>query len=400
MDLSLQETLNDLAHAFEEFKKTNNNRLKTIESKRNVDPLIEQKLQNLSENIDHNTQRLRLLENVQGRPAAENIPSSTDQSHKKAFLEYIKKGVENPLHLFEQKSLSVGNDADGGYSVPVSIAAGLHQTLQASSTFRSIARTMTISSNSVEMLVDKDSAEVGWVTETQDRQETKTPELIKIRIPVHEMYARPRATQKLLDDSQINIEEWLVKKISEKMERVENEAFIHGDGVGKPTGILKYPLSENSEWGKIQTVSTGVIGGFAEEDPADALVLLMNCLKTSYLKGASWIMPRSALAAVRLLKNADGAYIWQPSLQLGVPQMLLGYPIHVIDVMPNLENGKKTVSILFGNFKEGYQIVDRQGIRVLRDPFSAKPYVEFYVTRRVGGEVINFDAIKALSFSQ
>ncbi len=247
--------------------------------------------------------------------------------------------------------------------------------------------------------MDKGSADVGWVSELADRAETGTPELEKVRISVHQIYAKPRASQKILDDARIDVENWLVGKVSEKMAASENAAFVNGDGDNKPKGFLSYPLVNVAagEWGKIESVKSGADGQFVKPD---VLLDAINAMKPQYLHGAVWLMSRSAMAALRKFKDDWNQYLWQPGLAAGSPATLFGYPVVVNDEMPALIDGKESTSIVFANFHEVYQIVDRESMHVLRDPYSAKPYVEFYVTKRVGGDVINFDAIKAIQFKE
>jgi HK97 family phage major capsid protein len=264
---------------------------------------------------------------------------------------------------------------------------------------RSVSRVTAISTDALELLQEKGSADVGWVAETAERPETGTPELQKVRIPVHQIYAKPRASQKLLDDASVDIETWLAQKIAEKMTLTENAAFINGDGNGKPKGFLAYDTVEvgKGEWGKFEAVVSKENDALTD---GDVLLEAFHALKAPYLRDASWLMARSALAAIRKLKGGDGHYLWQPRMSEGTPSTLLGYPVVVTDDMPALQAGRPSVAVAFGNFREAYQIVDRAGLHVLRDPFSAKPYVEFYATKRVGGDVINFDALKFINFAK
>jgi len=319
--------------------------------------------------------------------------------HQAAFLNYVRKGQEVDLQLLEQKSLSVQNDPDGGYLVPDAIGQTLAQSIQDSTSFRSLARVMTISTDAVEILLDRDEADAGWVSETGTRDETKSPELAKLRIAVHEIYAKPRATQKLLDDARIDVESWLVQKVTEKMAQIENNAFIYGDGVNKPRGLLNYPYAPQGQaaWGHLELIKTGEKGSISTPE---TLFSTFYAMKSEHLSGARWFMSRSALDQLRRMKDpASGQYLWQPQLGLGQPSTLMGYPIVLMDQLPTPSPDQKQPSVLLANLYSGYQIVDRSGTRVLRDPYSSKPYVEFYTTRRVGGDVINFDALKVLAFT-
>lgn len=315
-------------------------------------------------------------------------------SSLKAFEAYVRGHSD-----WDVKALSSG-ETPGSYLMPEVIQERISKELHEGASFRSIARQMSVSGGSVDVIVDRDLPAVGWVSEMGERPETAPPSLEKIRIVLQELYAKPKATQKLLDDGAINIEDWLVRKVTDKMTRIENEAFISGDGEGKPRGFLSYETGDTAAFGRLEHHKTGVDGAF-DEDGADILMDMVASLKTEYLADAVWVMSRSAQAAVRKLRESEtGQYLWQPALGEKPVPTLLGYPVHVLDEMPALLPGTASCSIAFGNFKEGYQVVEKPQLNVLRDPYSAKPYVEFYITKRVGGDVIDFDAIKVLKFEK
>ena len=400
-DYDIQTTLDDLARSFEEFKGANEERIKGLEKKGHIDPLVQEKMERIEESLNEAEKRLKHMEAKSNRPLVETSEEPFC-AHQNAFMDYIRKGLDAPLLDIERKSLSTAPDRDGGYLVPSGLHDRLYATLQATSVMRDLATVREISSSALELLLDKDAADVGWVSEKQERIETKTPELAKIRIPVHEMYAKPRATQKLLDDASLNVEDWLSQKIAHKMALMENAAFISGDGDNKPKGILAYETVSKAqwEWGKLEDIKSGVNGAFEEGHEVSTLLDLFHALKPSYLPSASWLMSRVAQGALRKLQDPNShQYLWQPPLAGTLNPTLLGYPIVISDDMPALTKEQASKAIVFGNFKEGYQIVDRTGIRVLRDPYSAKPYVEFYTTRRVGGDVLNFEALKVLNFA-
>lgn len=400
-DYDIQTTLDDLARTFEEFKKTNEERLGGLEKKGHVDPLVEEKMERIETSLDQAERRLKKMEILGARPSVETHDQPFS-GHQHAFVDYIRKGLDAPLHDYERKSLSTTNDRDGGYLVPSGLHDRLYATLQSGSVMRGLATVREISTSALELLVDKDAADVGWVAETKERDETKTPTLAKVRIPVHEMYARPRATQKLLDDASLNVEDWLSQKIAQKMALMESTAFVSGDGNQKPKGFLAYEAVEKAqwEWGKLEAITTGVDGSFEEGKEVDNLLDLFHALKPPYLPEAHWLMSRLTQGVLRKLRDPQShLYLWQPPLGGMTTPTLLGYPVVVCDDMPNLVPKEASKAIVFGNFKEGYQIVDRTGIRVLRDPYSSKPYVEFYTTRRVGGDVVNFEALKVLNFA-
>lgn len=385
----LSSTLHDLQAAFHEFKATHDQRLEMLEHQHTPDVLLETKLNRLDEVMTQAQQRLDRLEVQSKRPTLSHESSLTQDT---GFQNYLRKGS---LTEWERKKLSVSPDSQGGYLVPSAMASEMVKTLEQYAPFRTLARTLTITSDALEMLLDKDTPDVGWAHETAPRPETETPDWARIRISVHEMYARPRCTQQLLDDAQIDVEAWLTQKIADAMAITEHGAFIQGDGIGKPRGFLSYPYAEKGRgaWGQLEALK---IGFEALLKTPDVFIDLMHTLKPGHLMGACWLMSRSTVAMVRRLKDKQDQYLWQPSLSLSEPSTLLGFPVHIIDEMPALSPDHPGAVVAFGNFRQGYTVVDRSGLSVLRDPYSAKPYVEFYATRRVGGDVVNFDAIKLI----
>lgn len=322
--------------------------------------------------------------------------------HKAQFQQFLRKGQDQGLAEIERKALSVGSDPDGGYLVPHEMSERIVKRVEQMSPFRTVAASVQISTEAMEGLRDIDEAGAGWTTETGARAETSSPSLGKWRIPVAEMYAEPRATQTFLDDAAVDVDAWLSAKIADRFARLENAAFIAGDGVAKPRGFTSYPTAATPDatrtWGVFEHMATGANGTFAASNPADVLFDAVEAMKPGYLAGASWIARRQVIAAIRKMKSAaDGSFLWQPGLQQGQPPTLLDVPVVTDEDMPALATG--SLSLALGNFREAYQIVDRLGIRVLRDPYTAKPYVKFYATKRVGGDVVNFEAVKFIKFA-
>ena len=316
--------------------------------------------------------------------------------YKAAFDTFIRKG-EEVMGPDERKALSVGTDPDGGYVVNPDLSGRIVMKVFETSPMRAYASIQVISSDALEGLFDLNEASSGWVGETDSRGETNTPQLGKWRIPAHELYAKPKATQKLLDDASINMEAWLASKVSEKFARDEANAFVVGNGVNKPRGFLTYS-SGTTLPGTIERFDTGVNGAFAAApNGGDVLINALYGLKQQYRANATWFMNRATLKLTRKLKDSDGAYLWSPGIAAGQPASLLGYPVASFEDMP--DPATDSLSIAVGDMREAYQIVDRLGIRTLRDPYSAKPYVEFYTTKRVGGDVVNFEAIKLIEFT-
>ncbi len=233
----------------------------------------------------------------------------------------------------------------------------------------------------------------GWLRQMR-AQSRAAPNVNRVNIPVHELYAEPRITQRLLDDAQFDVDNWLAQKIADRMARAENDAFINGDGVGKPKGFLSY--ADGTTFGSLEQIETGATGNWDASNPADTLIETMLSLPASYADGAVWLMNRNTLADIRQFKGNDGQYLWQPA-GVNTYSSLLGYEVKLSEDMPT--KASDSLSVAFGNFKAGYTIVERHDVRILRDPFTAKPYVKFYATKRVGGDVVNFEAIKLISFS-
>ena len=376
-----------LASTFEEFKTANNQALQEMADKGAVDAVTEAKVARLDEEIE------RLRDGLERTRASLNRPlgdakSETPQAgeYKAAFGAYLRRGDESGIAAMERKALSVDSDAEGGYLVTPQMSATIVEKVFESSPLRAVAAIETISSDSLEMLVDKDEAAAGWVAEAEARPETDAPDLAKVVIPVHEIYAEPRATQKLVDDASIDLEAWLAGKVAEKFTRMEATAFINGSGVGQPRGILTY--AAGTSWGQIEQVVSGSSGAVA----ADGLLDLQHSLKETHGANAVWLANRLILRDIRKLKDANNQYLWEPGLKIDGRDTLLGRPILSAADMPVA--AANSLSVAFGDFSAGYQIVDRIGVRVLRDPFTAKPFVKFYTTKRVGGDVVNFDAIK------
>jgi len=348
----------------------------------------EHKLAAINAHLDKLQDQIDRTETALRRPqVGELAPEAPDlAAYKAAYGTYLRKGEDSGLAELEHKALSVGSDPDGGYTVTPEMSSRVATTIFESSPIRELATVETIGASSMEIIVDDDEPSSGWVAESASRAETTTPQVRKIEIPVHELYAEPRATQKILDDSNFDLEAWLANKIAERFARDEATAFVSGDGVGKPRGFTTYPAG--TSFGQIEQVNSG----HASLVQGDGLISLQNALKQGYLAGAVWVMKRTTLGDVRKLKDANDQYLWQPGLAQDQPATLLGHPLRAADDMAAV--AANALAIAFGNFRAAYTVVDRVGIRVLRDPFTAKPFVKFYTTRRVGGEVVNFEAIK------
>ena len=381
----IQNSLDQLSKEWNSFQDINNRRLKEIETKGSADPLTVGALSKLNDKISS-------LEVSIKRPQIESksaiSSNSNEVEHKNAFNSYLRKGQEHNLQAFERKSLSSQSDKDGGYLVSRPMSEHISNEMQINSVMRKLATVTNVSSDAMELIIDQDSAMAGWTLETEERRETSSPSVGKKIIPVHELYAQPKATQKLLDDSAIDVEKWLAEKLVNTFTNLENEAFINGDGNGKPRGILSYSKKEIEQ---IDSTSNGTI-------TAESLILLFYALEGKYSPNAKFLMNRESIQLIRTLKDPSNQhYIWQPSLKEGTPNTLLGLEVIECSNMPKVESGN--IAIALADFKSAYQIVDRQGIKTLRDPFTEKPFVKFYSTKRVGGDVVNTNAIKLLKLS-
>jgi HK97 family phage major capsid protein len=402
---ALHTATQELAQTMAAFRLENDRRLAEIETKGRLDPLTLDKVERLNAEVGRLNDTVQAIETTLARPGAApgtKTRNAAQAAHAAAFTTFLRKGIDHELPGLERKAMSVASDPDGGYLVAAEVAERIVARLHETSPLRRIASTLTITADAVEGMLDLGEPATGWVAELEARPETATPQIGMWRIPVHELYAEPRVSQKLLDDAGFDVEAYLAQKVAEKMGRAENAAFVAGSGVGSPRGFTTYPTATTVDgaraWGTLQHVASGANGAFAASNPADALIGLTYALKAGHRVGASWVMARSTVAEVRKLKDAtSGQYLWQPGLAAGSPASLLGYPVTEAEDMPAIANG--ALAIAFGNFREAYAIVDRQGIRTLRDPYTAKPQVKFYTTKRVGGDVLDFEAIKFLKFS-
>jgi len=313
------------------------------------------------------------------------------KAYQDLFPTYLRKDNKGFDHE-QVKTMSVGNDPNGGFLVTPAISSRMLTKIYESSPIRELAYIETISSDKLELPIDEGEADAGWVGETQARAETGTPEVGSQTIEVFEMYAKPKATQKLLEDASINVEGWLGTKIGQKFGRMEASAFVLGNGMRKPRGFLTYPAGTNRR--QIEQILSGNATGVT----FDGLIKLVTALKEYYAGGAVFLMRRASIGSVLLLKDGNGQYIWRPNVEAGKPSLLLGYSVREAADMPAV--GAGALPIAFGNFNAGYTIADRLGVTTLVDPYSAKPFVEFYTRKRVGGDVTTFEAIKLLKVSE
>ncbi len=443
----LQQAIEDLNKANDEFKKTYDEALETKAIKGEIDPLVTEKLEKIEDTLDKKgalletaatelksaQDQISALETAMertgpgsddpkaeleirsqacemitvdhfeaGRPL-ELLPEDVDASdveafklYSKHFHTYLRRDFSAFLNKMdatrlETKLLSVDRDPGGGYWVRPEVSSRIVTKVFETSPIRQFAMVENIGSDQLEILADESEAGSGWVAEQESRAQTDTPDIGKRVIHAHELYAKPRATQKLLDDAGFDVEAWLGRKVSEKFARDEATAFVAGTGVGQPRGFITYP--SGTSVGQIEQIVSGATSALT----ADGIFDLVYSLKAPYLINARFMAARLTIRDLRKLKDGDGRYLWEPIFKVGQPASIVGYPIHQADDMPAVSAGLE--AIVFGDMKTAYTIVDRKGIRVLRDPYTAKPYVVFYTTRRVGGDVVNFEAIKLQTIS-
>lgn len=374
----------EIMAAFEVYKQANDQRLSEIESKGASDPLLDEKVRKLDRRID--TLSLKAARPVDGADPHETY------EHDAAWSRYLRNGDESGLARLDTKALSTDTDEQGGYVAPPELDRLIEARLMQTSPMRQIATVRQTSAGTYRKPV---SLGVGaqWAGETDARTQTSTTGLSLLEFPAGELYAMPAATQTLLEDAYADIDEWLADETEAAFSIQESAAFVSGDGNGKPKGLLTYPKSDEAShsWGQLGTVD----GNFGADDAGDQLIDLIHTPKSQFRVNGRFVMNRRTAAAVRKVKDGDGRYLWAPGMG-GEAATVLGYPVTELEDMPDISGGQ--AAIAFGDFRRGYLIADRQGARVLRDPFSAKPYVLFYTTKRVGGGVQNFDAIKLMVF--
>lgn len=321
--------------------------------------------------------------------------------HKKAFNAFVRKGVETGLKELEQKAVQLAVNADGGFALPEEIAADVQARLVDISPVRAAATVVTVSTSDYKRLVDIRGTASGWVGETAARTATNTAQLAERAAFMGEVYANPQVTQQALDDIFFNVEQWVAESVAVEFARAEGAAFVSGDGTNKPKGFLNYTTAATADASRadatLQHIATGVSGDFAASNKGDVLINLVYALKAGHRAGAVFMVNKALLGEIRGFKETSGQYLWQPGLAAGQPSTILGYPVIEAEDMP--AKAANSLSIAFGNFRNGYCVVDRVGIRTLRDPFSNKPYVGFYTTKRVGGMLLDSEAIKVVKFS-
>jgi HK97 family phage major capsid protein len=359
----------------------------------------------IKSNLQQHDERLTMLDHklsLKSHRPALSTGDAGQNLHLKAFDAYLRSGDDDGLRglVLEGKGMNTAVNAEGGFLVDPQTSERIRGVLYASSSLRSIANVVQVEASSFDVLVDHSEVGSGWASEADPVADSASPILDRISIRLHELSAMPKASQRLLEDSAFDVEGWLAERIAQKFARAEAAAFIHGDGVDKPRGFLDHAIVSDgmADWGELGYVATGADGDFKATNSADAIVDLVYALEAGYRANAVFVMNSKTAGAVRKMKDADGRFLWSDGLAAGEPARLMGYPVLVAEDMPDIATDAHAVA--FGDFRAGYTVAERPDLRVLRDPFSAKPHVLFYATKRVGGDVTDFRAIKLLKFAQ
>ncbi len=320
--------------------------------------------------------------------------------HKKALSAYVRNGDDDALRALEveTKGLNTQVAAEGGFLIDPQTSEQIDTVLRSGASLRALARVVTVEASAYDVLIDHEEIGAGWIDEVSAVAETAAPTIDRISIPLHELSASPKASQRVLDDAAFDVESWLAGRIADRFLRAESEAFVSGDGNNKPTGFLTKPMVPNASWswGNVGYVATGTAGDFDPNNSGDALVELVYTLNAEYRAGAAFIMNSKTAGEVRKMKDNQGRFLWSEGLHAAQPPLLVGYPTLIVEEMPDI--GTDAHAVAFGNFQHGYTIAERPDLRILRDPYSSRPNITFFATKRVGGDVSDYAAIKTLKF--
>ena len=393
-----------LMSTFEAFREVNDRRLGEIERRLAADVVTVEKMDRINAALD---EQKRLLDEALLRKARPPMGAGPEAAagggapaeYKAAFDAYLRRGEDGPLRALEAKAYSGAAPADGGITVPPQIDTEIGRKVAMISPMRRLATVRQVSSAIYKKPFAQASLPTGWVSETAARPQTGSQSLSELAFPTQEIYAMPAATQSLLDDSAVDIEAWIAAEVEIAFAEQEGTAFITGDGNAKPKGLLAYGSVADSgwTWGSFGHILTGVDKGFKAASPSDTLFDIIYAVKAGYRQNGTFMMNRRTQAEIRKIKDTNGNYIWAPPAGAGQPASLAGFPLAEAEDMPDITGSGNAIA--FGDFRSAYVIVDRRGARILRDPYSAKPYILFYVSRRVGGGVQNFEAVKFIRFA-
>ena len=387
----LKDAIDALGASWKAYRETNDARLVAIEAKQGTAEL-DAKLKKIESDVAESQAKINRM-NLGGGISPSQRPSA---AAKELGAWARTAGLNGEF----KAAISTDSNVDGGYVVIPEIDMNITRVAEKQVAMRSLAAVRTTGKNSIVLFKNKGGVSGGWVAETGARNgNNSNPQIARIEIFAHEIYAEPKSTQDGLDDIGFDVPAWLAEKCAISFSENEDAAFISGDGDSKPKGFLAHTMVANASyvWEKIGYILSGKSAAFADTTPADKIIDLIHALKAKYRGGASFLCNDLTLAEARKIKDGDGNYLWQPSFQLGIPEKLSGYPVAVSDNMPDI--AANSYALAFGNFKAGYQIVDRAGISILRDPYTEKGFVKFYTKKRVGGDVQNFEAIKVMKFA-
>ncbi|HBO5738053.1 TPA: phage major capsid protein [Pseudomonas aeruginosa] len=391
----VKQVAEELGAKFDEFKQKNDKRVEALEAEKGK--LVEQ-VETLNEKLGQlDDMKSALEKELAGMKRPDGTGTKAASEHKAAFMQFVRKGIDTGLGELQAKALQIGVDADGGYAVPEELDRNIIELLRDESPMRQVCSQITVGTPDYKRLVNLGGAGSGWVGETAPRPETSTPTLAQINAVMGELYANPQATQTSLDDMFFDAEGWLNSEVGREFSEKEGAAFLLGDGVNKPKGLLAYPFAvagdKTRPYGTLQRLVSGNAGALN----GDNLIDLVQAVKAGYRRAGVWMMNNLTVAYVRKLKDSEGNYLWRPGLEVGQPSSLIGYGITENEDMPDIAADANALA--FGDFKRAYTIVDRIGTRVLRDPYTNKPYVGFYTTKRVGGMLVDSQAVKVLTLS-
>ncbi|EFU0737078.1 phage major capsid protein [Escherichia coli] len=389
----VEQVAQELQAKFDAFKEKNDKRLEAVEQEKGKlageIETLNGKLSELDELKSALEEELKQVKRPAGGPQ-----SKAASEHKTAFIGFMRKGKDDGLRELERKALQVGVDEDGGYAVPEELDRTILNLLKDEVVMRQEATTITVGGANYKKLVNLGGTASGWVGETDARPETDASKLGQIEPFMGEIYGNPQATQTMLDDAFFNVEDWINSELAIEFAEQEEIAFTSGNGTKKPKGFLAYASTLDPDktrtFGTLQHILSGAAAGVT----ADAIIKLVYTLRKVHRNGAKFMMNNNSLFAIRILKDSEGNYLWRPGLELGQPSSLVGYGVAENEQMPDIAADAKAIA--FGNFKRGYTIVDRIGTRILRDPYTKKPFVGFYTTKRTGGMLVDSQAIKLL----
>ncbi|MBR1429545.1 MAG: phage major capsid protein [Rickettsiales bacterium] len=354
------------------------------------DVITKNKVQKINENLDDLEATIRRQRLPLAFTTKESEDAKFQSQYKDAFLKYIRKGIESDLINLANSNNSMENllkcDSNG-FAITSSMNSIIANSMYKNSPIRQLARIVNISNDSLDVAAYTTDIAASWGDERTVAPETDA--FTRKTIKVHELTAQPKMTQKMIDDDQIDHESWLAELLSDILLAKEDNAFFNGDGENKPVGILSYEDGTSSN--QIERVSGGSAITF------ENLLQLQAALDGRYEKEGetAFITSKANLAAIRSIKDESGRYIWTPGALNGNYDMIFGTPILASNEM-DTSNGD---AVIYGNLRKGYQIVDRSDIKIQRDPYSSKPFIVYFATKRVGGDVIDTKAIKILSLS-